>query len=198
VVIGGGELNTFIRSFDESPADGFLDLNTGRLASPPPKLVESFSGHEPSSQMAAWNDLVNNSKAYEPSPELLAWAEREGVNLIHIKMKASNSDKPFYAFRPLGMKVWRIDNSRFDHLEKELRQSKQLALPAPWEGPLAQIDAKSGMYDEKLTVSFLFITREGSCGTLQIRSPLGDGPYTDGGLYYNFIYENDAEKAPAR
>ena len=126
----------------------------------------------------------------------MAWAEREGVDLIHVKIKSPDGEW-FYAFKPLGMKVWRIDNDRFDHLQKELRESKQLTLPAPWEGPLAQVNATSGMHDEKLTVSFLFITKEGSCGAIQIRSPLGDGPYTGGGLCYKFIYDNEAEQAPA-
>jgi hypothetical protein len=85
------------------------------------------------------------------------------------------------------MKVWRIENSRFDHIERELHEGKQLKLPAPWEGPLAQIDEKSGRYDDKLTVSFLFITKEGTCGAMQIRSPLG-APYSQGGLHYKFIY----------
>ena len=168
-------MDSQIRSFDEAPADGFLDLDTGRLPNPPPNLVKTSSGHEPSKQ-------------------LLAWAEAEGVNLVTIKIKPSGSNKWFYAFRPLGMKVWRIENSRFENIQKELRESKQLKLPAPWTGPLAQIDEKSGRYDEKLTVSFLFITKEGTCGAMQIRSPLGDGGYTNGGLEYEFIYEKDAER----
>ena len=54
--------------------------------------------------------------------------------------------------------------------------------------PLAQIDQESGSYDDKLTASFLFITREGTCGVIQLRSPLENAMYTDGGLRYKFIY----------
>ena len=139
VVVSEGEMNSTIRSFDEAPADGFLDLDTGRRPNPPANLAKNSPGHE-------------------PSRDLLAWAEREDVDLINIKIKSSDG-KWFYAFKPLGMKVWRIENSRFDGIETELRESKQLKLPAAWEGPLAQIDEKSGQYDGKLTASFLFITK---------------------------------------
>ena len=111
-------------------------------------------------------NLVKNLRGHEPSSDLLAWAEREGVDLINIKIKSSDG-KWFNAFKPLGMKVWRIENTRFDGIETELRKSQQLKLPAPWEGPLAQIDEKSGQYDAKLTASFL-ITKEGTCGAIQI------------------------------
>ena len=141
---------------------------------------------------------MKKSSGHEPSNELLAWAEREGVDLINVKIKPSGGDKWFYAFRPLGMKVWRIENSRFDQIEKELRESNQLALPAPWEGPLAQFNEKTGKYNDELTVTFLFMTREGSCGAMQIRSPLGDGGYTNGGLEYKFIYEKGGEEADSR
>ena len=89
VVVSEGEMNSTIRSFDEAPADGFLDLDTGRLPNPPANLLKNSPGHE-------------------PSRDLLAWAEREGVDLINIKIKSSDG-KWFYAFKPLGMKVWRIE-----------------------------------------------------------------------------------------
>ncbi len=178
VVVEGGSGDGWTPSFDECPADAFRDLDTGRLPNPPPNLVKTSSGHEPSKQ-------------------LLAWAEAEGVNLVTIKIKASDG-KWSYAFKPLGMKVWRIKNSRLANLEKELHESRQLALPAPWEGPLAPIDEKNGRYDDKLTISFLFITKEGTCGALQIEPPLsgefGVNAYSSAGLHSSFIYEKDTER----
>ena len=171
VVEGGGSMNTMIRSFDESPADGFLDLDTGKLPNPPAKLVKESVGHQ-------------------PSPALLAWAEKENVNLVCMKIKASDGTW-FYAWKPLGMKVWRIDNSRYDGLAKELRQGGKLKLPPPWEGPLAQWDEKTGELKNDLTATFLFITKRGTCGALQIKGPLGDNPYSDCGLRYKFIYEKE-------
>ena len=177
VIVGDTTTNWLTRSFDESPSDGFRDLDTGRLANPPQELVKSSTGHE-------------------PSEKLLTWAEREGVDLINIRVSPPGSDKIFYAFQPVGMKVWRIDNDRFANIQKELRESKRLDLPAPWQGPLALIDQKSGKYDDKLTVSFLFITREGTCGAIQLQAPLSrelvPGTPTrsvPGGLRYKLIYE---------
>ncbi len=178
MVVEGGSQEGWTPSFDEHTADAFRDLDTGRLPNPPPNLVKTSSGHEPSKQ-------------------LLAWAEAEGVNLITVKIKASGG-KWFYAFKPLGMRVWRIENNRLANLEKELHESRQLALPAPWQGLLAPIDEKSGQYDEKLTVSFLFITKNGTCGALRIEPPLsgkfGENSYTSAGLHCTFIYEKDAER----
>jgi beta-lactamase regulating signal transducer with metallopeptidase domain len=177
VTVGDSTRNQLIRSFDESPSDGFLDLDSGRHPCPPKGLLTATARHE-------------------PSKELLAWAEQEGVDLVNVKITPPGSDKTFYAFKPLGMKVWRIENSRFANIQKELRESKRLDLPAPWQGPLALIDQKSGKHDDKLTVSFLFITREGTCGAIQLQAPLSrelvPGTPTrsvPGGLRYKLIYE---------
>ena len=85
-------------------------------------------------------------------------------------------------------------------LQEELRRSKSLELPAAWKGPLAQLDERTGAYDEKLTVSFLFITREGVCGAVQIRPPMSrpSSPGTpveiSGGVLYRYVYEDSEKK----
>ncbi len=178
VTLGERSIDSFIKSFDEWSAEALHDLDTGRYANPPAELIKS-------------------SQPNQPSPDLLAWAEREGVDLINIKLKASDG-KPYYAFQPVGMKVWRIDNARYAHIEDELRTNNKFELPPLWRGPLAQVDERTGEYDEKLTVSFLFITREGTCGAMQLQAPLsrpmapGSAAYTNGGLHYKFIYEGAA------
>ncbi|HUT90393.1 MAG TPA: M56 family metallopeptidase, partial [Thermoguttaceae bacterium] len=91
VAVGGNVVDIFIESFDESPSSGFLDLDTGRHPKPPDELVEKSAGHEPSKQ-------------------LLAWAEREGVDLINVRITPPGSDETFYAFQPVGMTVWRVEN----------------------------------------------------------------------------------------
>ena len=136
-------------------------------------------------------------------PNLLAWAQQEGVNLITIKIAPPGSDKSYYAFKPLGMKVWRIENDRFENVQSELRRSKRLELPAPWEGLLAQIDEKTGAWDENLTVSFLFITNKGTCGAIQIQPPVSQEPASGparkrAGVRYHFIYEEDAMNGALR
>jgi len=171
-----------MQSFDEYPRQGLLDLDSGRLPLAPKVLLQKSPGGE-------------------PSQELTDWAKREGVNLIVVKTTTpSDSDKPHYALKPLGMKVWRIDNDRFNNLQNELRYTNRVELPQPWAGNLAQIDEKTGKYDEQLTASFLFITRNGICGALQIRpttnrqSIPGGRAYDQGGWSYQFIYERNTEK----
>ena len=176
VTIDGGSINNNPQSFDESPSQGFWDLDSGRQPNPPPELLK-------------------NSPAGEPSKPLLAWAEREGVDLVTLKIKPSGSDKSYCVFKPLGMKVWRIGNDRYDHLQEELSKAQKFDLPTPWEGLLTTVDEKTGKYDDKLTASFLFITKEGTCGTIQLKAPLNGGAYSGGGLHIRFIYENTVEKS---
>ncbi len=176
VTEGGGAQNNSMKSFVDWPASGFLDLDSGRLPSPAKALVEE-------------------STADQPSEALLAWADREGVDLINVEFDLPGSDKSLLAFKPLAMKVWRIENSRFANIQKELGESEEFELPAPWEGPLAPIDQQTGEYDEKSTASFLFITREGTCGAIQIQSPVsrklvpGTATHVGGGVHYKFIFE---------
>ena len=145
---GGEVFHTLIRSFDESPTQAFLDLDTGRHPCPSQQLLET-------------------SKGSKPSMELLKWAEGEGVDLVTVKITPPGSDQSYYAFQPVGMELWRVDESRYDTLVKELRSTEEFDLPAPWAGPVAQIDTASGRHDAKLTAAFLFITREGACGVTQ-------------------------------
>ncbi len=65
---------------------------------------------------------------------------------------------------------------------------------------MALIDEKTGKYNKKLTASYLFITKEGTCGRLQLKGPLyqefraGSYCMSDGGLRYDFIYIGKAKK----
>jgi hypothetical protein len=158
----------------------YLDLDTGRS---PPQPAE----------------LIKNSPKDNPSPKLLAWAEREGVDLLRVEIQSSGGDA-YYGFKPVGMKVWRIDNDRFKNLEKELHESKNLDLPALWEGPISSLDPKTGAIDDKKPASYLFITKEGSCGAMQIRSAAVHdmlaawNAYGPTSFEYKFIYESEPEK----
>ena len=100
------------------------------------------------------------------------------------------------------MKVWRIDNDRYDNIEKELREDKSFELPKPWQGPLALLDEETGKHEKKSTASYLFITEEGTCGRLQLKGPLyqkyipGSPCMSGGGLRYDFVYEGGEESKP--
>jgi hypothetical protein len=167
--------------FSNSRFESYIDLDAGRHPSQP-------------------KDLIKNSPKDNPSPELLAWAEREGIDLLRIEIKLPNDNKTYFGFKPVGLKVWRIDNKRFKNLEKELHENKKLELPALWDGPISSLDEKTGRIDEKEPASFLFITHEGTCGAMQIRSgAVRDstpglpvmGPFA---FEYKLIYESEPEK----
>ena len=58
----------------------------------------------------------------------------------------------------------------------------------------------TGQYDERVLASFLFITKSGICGALQIRPPAvpslthSAAPVDRGGWSYQFIYDSSIEK----
>ena len=101
---------------------------------------------------------------------MLSWAEKEDVNLLGMKFRPHGSEKSYFAFQPLDMKVWRIDNSRYDHLITELQKGTKLDLPGLWEGPIASLDEKTGQIDESHPASFLFLTNRGICGAIRVQS----------------------------
>jgi beta-lactamase regulating signal transducer with metallopeptidase domain len=154
VTMSGDMRSRAVRLFDEPLVPGLYDFDTGRQPVPA-------------------RALVNGSPDGVASEELLAWAEREGVELVAMRTKLPGSDTPVYAFKPLGMQVWRIDNERFDELRNKIRYLDEIALPDPWEGLIAQTDEASGKYDGSLTASFLFKTENGVCGALQIKANEG-------------------------
>ena len=181
VKIGSGANWTRITSFDEYPYHGIMDLDTGRIPIAP-------------------KELLKDPPDGQPSAELTAWAEREGADLIIVKISPPGGETPYFALRPLGMKLWRIDNQRYKDLQNDLRYAKKVELPEPWQGDVAQIDEKTGKYGEKVSASYFFITKEGICGAMQF-APItmrtiapGIPPQPEGGWSYRYIFENGTEK----
>jgi beta-lactamase regulating signal transducer with metallopeptidase domain len=146
-------------------------------------------------------DLLKNSPKDHPSPDLLAWAQREGIDLLRIEIKRPGDSKTYYGYQPVGIRVWKIDNKRLKNLEKELQESKKLDVPPPWEGPISSVDRQAGEIDEEEPATFLFITRDGTCGTLQIRSALvhefvpGSPVMGSSLLEYKYIFQSEPAKA---
>ncbi len=145
-------------------------------------------------------ELLKNSPKDHPSPELLAWAQREGVDLLRIEIKRPDDGKTYYGYQPVGMKVWKIDNKRLKNLDKELQTTKKLDLPPLWAGPISSVDRQTGDIDEEEPATFLFITRGGACGTLQIRSALvhefvaGAAVMGSSLVEYQYIFEGEPAK----
>ena len=149
-------------------------------------------------------ELLKNSPKDHPSPELLAWAAQKGVDLLRIEIKRPGDSKTYYGYQPVGMKVWKIDNKRLQNLEKELQESKKLDLPPLWEGPISSVDRQEGDIAEEKAATFLFITREGTCGTIQIRSGLfhefvQGAPVMGPAVFeYRHIYTSEPEKSSSK
>jgi hypothetical protein len=148
--------------------------------------------------------ILKDSPKDHPSPELLAWATQNGVDLLRIEIKRPGDSKTYYGYQPVAMKVWKMDNERLKNLEKELQESKKLELPPLWEGPISSLDEQEGDISEEKPATFLFITRDGTCGTIQIRSGLFH-PFVQGApvmgpavFEYDYIYESELEEPSSK
>lgn len=174
----------------------FVDLDANIRCAVPPK------------------ELIDNSRDDEPSPELLKWAEKQEVDLIGIEMKPAGSDRVFYCLKPVGMRVWRLHESHvpplprfpgpqppdtplFARYFRELQKGNKIDLGEPIDGVLAPINPETGKYDSRISPSYLFLTREGACGTLELRQGGGGGgPFNCGEFDVRLIYDKDTLKGP--
>ena len=73
VTVSDWTLYTLIRSFKERPEEAFFDLDSGRHPRPSKAIIEA-------------------SAEGKPSKELLDWAEKEGVDLITVKIRTPDGD----------------------------------------------------------------------------------------------------------
>jgi hypothetical protein len=140
------------------PQDGkyyvtFMDLDTGRNLQWPKELGEP-----------------GKAKA----EEVTAWAAREGYDLQGIDYKVPGVDTKFYAIRGLGLRAWQVDNGHFDKIDGELRQGPPPELLRPANDLLMDFDAKSMSHVPANKATFLFQTREGTTGILQVTSQITD------------------------
>lgn len=73
------------------------------------------------------------------------------------------------------MHTWQIENSRWDSFEKELKRNEPLSLPPGPRSSLNPRDLESGEYQPLMRpATFLFFTREGGYGILQLIGPARD------------------------
>lgn len=170
------------------------DLDTGRVPHWPDKLP-------PPEKLEASHETV-----------LAAWAEREGVDLVGIEYRQPGSERTFRVVKPLGMKVWQIDNARWETIRDELASGKPLAWGRRADDLLLSYDTKARRYLPEEPATFLFITREGARGVLQVnngnltmlfasmnaqRDRVKDFPSVDSGVEYRLFYTADENSAPA-
>jgi hypothetical protein len=126
----------------------YLDLDTGRL-------LTKFEGGRP-----AGDSVVSR------------WYEQAGVDAHAVHWSNRDRNESGYRLKGLDTYVWQIDNSRWETIEAQIRSDKPLGLGPPSRKPDFFPRNQTGNwpgYDlSDIPATFLFNTREGGAGILQI------------------------------
>jgi formylglycine-generating enzyme required for sulfatase activity/beta-lactamase regulating signal transducer with metallopeptidase domain len=121
---------------------------------------------------------------YLDTADLLRWLATTGIDanattfVKNPEEKNPQKTKYIYGLSPQDLTAWPVDNARWDTLDTELASGKPLDLGklSPRRS-LESVDLKTGEYEfGKLPSTFLFITREGGRGILQILASSDDPP----------------------
>jgi hypothetical protein len=167
----------------------FLDLDTGREIKSP--------GEVPTPE--------------RKKPENVAiCAAREGYDLRGIEYRPPGSDKTYYALQGLNLRLWQIDNRRYNTIERELRADQAPELGRPADDLLMDFDPQTGKYHPENEATFLFVTRDGATGVLHVINLITDlfvpsdigqpiptkrirGPYRGVQFQYKLLYKEGKE-----
>jgi hypothetical protein len=139
VIIGPPQAREYYRTFK--------DLDTGREIPWPKELPEPSK---------AGND------------QIAAFTAREGFDLRGTEYTDPGSGRSVYTLQPLGLRAWQVDNRLYGTIEKDLRDNKPPKLDRPARDLLMDVDPRSGTYRPRNKATFLFVTREGTTGILQL------------------------------
>jgi beta-lactamase regulating signal transducer with metallopeptidase domain len=167
----------------------FMDLDTGREIKSP--------------------DEVPTPERKKPD-NVAIWAAREGYDLRGIEYRPPGSDKTYYALQGLNLRLWQIDNRRYNTIEGELRGDRAPELGRPAGDLLMDFDPQTGTYHPENEATFLFVTRDGATGVLQVINLITDllvpsdighpilakrtrGPYRGVLCQYKLLYEEGKE-----
>ncbi|QEH35101.1 hypothetical protein OJF2_36460 [Aquisphaera giovannonii] len=123
----------------------FKDLDTGREIRWPAELPEAAAG-----------------------AEVAAFAARENFDLRGVEYEPPGSDRPHFALQGLGMRAWQVGNDLYGRIEADLRAGKVPDLDRPAGEMLVDLDPATGAYHPENKATFLFVTREGTTGILQL------------------------------
>ncbi len=139
VIIGPPQAQEYYRTFK--------DLDTGRET--------KWSG-----------ELGDPAKAR--GDQVAEFAAKEGLDLRGIEYRAPGSDRSYYALQALGLRAWQVDNSLYDRIGNDLRAEKVPQLDRPAGELLMDFDPATKTYHPENKATFLFVTREGTTGILQL------------------------------
>ena len=226
------------RRFTDDPAYARVDLPP--LDQPPPSTTRAGSPFPtgPNAHVSTgwWNEILGPPQAPKfyrtfqdldtgrssqwptelPAPEqtasevVAAWATREGYDLRGIDYRPPGSVRGAFAIQGLGLRAWQIDNRRYETIEAELRTGKPLELGRPAGDLLMDFDPQTGTYHPENEATFLFVTRDGATGVLQVINLITDllvpsdlgqpiptkrtrGPYRGVLFQFKLLYEEGKE-----
>jgi hypothetical protein len=139
VIVGPPQAQEYYRTFK--------DLDTGRETKWPKELPDS---------------------AKAKGDEITTFAANEGFDLRGIEYKPPGSDRSYYALQALGLRAWQVDNGLYSKIESDLRAEKIPDLNHPAGELLIDFDPETKTYHPENKATFLFVTREGTTGILQL------------------------------
>jgi hypothetical protein len=123
----------------------FKDLDTGREIKWPKELPDKAKGDE-----------------------IATFAAKEGFDLRGTECTPPGSTRPYYVLQGLGLRAWQIDNGLYGKIESDLRAEKIPDLDRPAGELLIDYDPATKTYHPENKATFLFVTREGTTGILQL------------------------------
>jgi predicted Ser/Thr protein kinase len=147
-----------------------LDLDTGTLLTPRPEILKLFAAPDWAEQYQADNEAATEMKQWARSTgaDLLARKSDRGVLLLDgFSLASSTAD----GTPANGDDYWKLSAGKITGLLSKLQQEvgKTIVLPRP-------VDSTMRPGTEELPKSFVFKTREGGMGVLQIVEVSDDPP----------------------
>jgi len=155
IKVMNGMSGATVQPIEKSSDACFLDLDSGRRGSRPAEMFRD-------------KEVTVAEQLKQRDPEVLSWAAEEGLDLMGFVYQPPGTDENHFAIKPLGMRVWRVDNHRWDSFDKEVASNESLKLGQPADGVLMAYDAKTKKYLPDEEATFIFETREGTTGLIQI------------------------------
>ncbi len=92
---------------------------------------------------------------------------KEGLDIRGINYAPPGSSQSYYAIQGLGLRAWQVDNSHYETIENDLKANKVPPLDRPTT-LLMDLDPMTKTYQPENEATFLFVTREGTTGILQV------------------------------
>jgi hypothetical protein len=165
----------------------------------PPQPLDDYRTFEDldSGRMLKWPDELSAPEKAK-SEAVAAWAAQEGYDLQGTEYKPANASHSYYALRALGMRSWQIDNRSFGSIVQKLRNGPP-KLDRPAGDLFMDFDLQTKAYHPEKEATFLFVTREGATGILQVTGQVTEligHPYRGVQFRFMLLYEgrNDGGK----